>query len=472
MEAVEWYRLRNDRTNRIDDVLLDSSAKTVAVIVGDAESLSHQFMAISMANILSRWCRRITFFLSKNAQSSIPGNSNKKIFELISELLISADPYGDFHIKEPAEFSTGSNYTIVIGETESLGKLDDYFWIDSDGWISGFGFGESKNHLLEKTPSCNPLGAVFSAASINSAIFSHYVGLSKPESFEKWISLFDFNATTNIESLKNPTINSPINLGTIWQIGAGAVGSTFDFILSLLPTRGSLQIIDYDKVSIPNTSSSLVFMANDAFNEVKKVITCGRALINSQDLKVQVHDKDFSQFINEGNLKKAYPDCILCFANEKNIWSTIQNNEPPIVLHATTSPNWVVNFGRHIPFDEWCIACRFGIEESQYLPVCSTGISRIDSQEEEKLGILPFLSPVAAVLTLGELIKLSQFQDKGYPLNANFIQFSLKNVMETKLIGMQMAPKVDCYICSAQDVNSYHEGYKISKYNTQNSKGV
>jgi hypothetical protein len=463
MEAAEWYKLRNDRANRINDVLLDSSAKTIAVVVSDSESLSQQVMAITMANTLSRWCRRVTFFLSKNARSLIPGYS-KMLHELIAESMTLADPYGDFHVKELTQFSNVFNYKTVIGETDRWENLEDFFWLDSDGWISGFGFGRAENQLPKKIESHNPVGAVFSVACVNSAIFSDYVGLSKLARFEKWISLFDLSISTSFAGLKNPIINTPVDFGNIWQIGAGAVGSTFDFILSLLPAKGSIQIIDFDNVSIPNTSSSQVFTANDAFDEVKKVSTCERSLSNKSKLIAQGNDMDYGQFISEGNLKNSYPDCIICFANEKNIWSTIQNNEPPVVLHATTSPNWVVNFGRHIPFKEWCIVCRFGIEESHYTPVCSNGTSRIDNQVEEKFGILPFLAPVAAVLTLCELIKLSQFQNQDHPVNANFIQYSMKNVMESKPMSLQMAPKNDCSICSTQDASYYHEGYARSKY--------
>jgi hypothetical protein len=470
MEAAEWYELRNDRANRINDVLLDSSAKTIAVVVGDSESLSHQTMAVTMANTLSRWCRRVTFFLSKSARSLVPGNP-KMLHELISEVMTSADPYGDFHVKETSQFSNDFNYKVVVGQTSQWSHLQDFFWLDSDGWISGYGFGNPKNQLSKKADSNNPVGAAFSAACINSVIFSDYVGLSKMVGFEKWISLFDLKTSTTFDGLRNPTITSPVDLGSIWQIGAGAVGSTFDFILSLLPAKGTIHIIDYDKVSIPNTSSSQIFTASDAFSETKKVLACERALANNRSLIVKTHDKDFGRFINEGHLKNSYPDCILCFANEKNIWSIIQNNEPPIVLHATTSSNWVVNFGRHVPFDEWCIVCRFGIEESHYVPVCSTGTSRVDSKEEEKLGILPFLSPVAATLTLCELIKLSQFQSQ-YPINSNFSQFSLKNVTETQPMSIQMAPKKDCPVCSNQDISSYHQGYEKSKYYNRRIKEI
>ncbi|MFC4874169.1 ThiF family adenylyltransferase [Negadavirga shengliensis] len=460
MEAAEWYRLRNDRTNRIDDILLDSNAKVISVIVRKYSTLSDQAMAICTANILSRWCRRVSFYISEDIPCLFNNWKGMKLHEVIMEIMNSSDPYGEFSIKSKNDI-VETDLSISIGSTTK----DNEFWINSEGWVAGFGFGPTQNEIGTKSDDINIIGAIYASSVINAAAFSSYIYESKPEPFDRWISLLDFETSSQHQELKNPIVNNALNIGKIWQIGAGAVGSSFDFILSLFPVSGSIEIIDFDKVEIPNTSSSLIFTAKHAKTKTSKVEACNEALRFNNNLLVQLNpDMDYSQFMREIDLEAKYPDLILCFANEKNIWSTIQHNEPPIVLHATTSNNWGVNFGRHIPFEEWCIVCRFGIKDYEHIPVCSTSSEVGKDKQEEKLGILPFLSPIAAVLVFSEVLKLSMRETLDSPMDKNFIQLSMKNVDSSSPHSFFRKPKVNCSICSEQNESSYYTGYKKSKY--------
>jgi hypothetical protein len=74
MDAQQWYRLRNDRTRRVDNIILDSGAKRIGVYAGGdlLGTYSGQVLVLITANILARWCRRITIQLSENLASIIP----------------------------------------------------------------------------------------------------------------------------------------------------------------------------------------------------------------------------------------------------------------------------------------------------------------------------------------------------------------------------------------------------------------
>lgn len=461
MEASEWYKLRNDRTNRIDNIILDSNAKTIAVFVQDHGSYCGQVMAVIMSNILSRWCRKVTFFLPCHTQCIIDRWKGQTLNEIIDDLMNSSDPYGEFTVRDMNENIESFDFSITIGSSES----ENHYWLDSLGWVSGFGYGIRESKFLNKSNENNPIGAVYAAACINSQVFSNYIGHGVVEKFERWHSLFDFSTATLFDKLTNPILNRTPDIGKIWQIGAGAVGSSFDFILSLLPVKGSIHVIDFDTIEIPNTSSSLIFTADHTLKSVKKVDACKEILSLSTNLQVTgENNKDFNAIISDGHLERDYPDCILCFANERNIWSAIQYNEPPLVLHATTSSNWGINFGRHMPFEEWCIVCRFGINEYQQTPVCSTSIAKTMDKTEEKLGILPFLTPVAGIFALAELLKVSQLPNTIYPVNPSFIQLSMKNINYSYPIGVQMSPESNCPVCSDQNRNNYYESYSKSKF--------
>jgi len=123
-------------------------------------------------------------------------------------------------------------------------------------------------------------------------------------------------------------------------------------------------------------------------------------------------------------------------ANERNVWSTIQHNYPPLVLHATTTANWGINLGRHLPFQDWCIVCRFGIDNYETVPVCSQVEINTGEQEEDILGILPFLSNAGAILLLSEIIKS---RNEEYNLSkANFTQFSMKPCNTSGFVSLEM----------------------------------
>lgn len=461
MELNEWYRLRNDRTNRIDGILLDSNAEVICVHVKRHDDFCSQVMAIAAANIMARWCRRIIIYLPDDVLCLIERWSGQMLHEVIKNTMVSADPYGDFTLKTDYDDTDVVNYNLTIGRPTN----SNHFWINAQGWVAGFGYGTLPNEIEYDSEDMNPVGAIYAASFVNSVIFSSYIDKADLKPFERWHTLFDFRTSTCYVGLKNPIAKFPLDIGKVWQIGAGAVGSSFNFLLSLIPVVGNIHILDYDKIEIPNTSSSLVFNGSDALNGSSKVQACMATLEFNKRLSIIGHpDMDYAKFISLGFLEKGYPDLVLCFANEKNIWSTIQNNEPPTVLHATTSSNWAVNFGRHIPFKEWCIVCRFGIVTNNYTPICSSGVRKIEDKPEEKLGILPFLSPVAAVLILAEIIKMNMLGEIEYPANPNFAIVSLKDVLDSNIISFARPPKKNCPICVSQDETNYHKGYRKSKY--------
>jgi hypothetical protein len=169
----------------------------------------------------------------------------------------------------------------------------------------------------------------------------------------------------------------------------------------------------------------------------------------------------YGEFVGRGYFLDNPPDIILCLANEQNIWSCIQHNYPPLVLHATITPNWGLNFGRHIPLKEWCIMCRFGDEIiHEFTPECSTGYLEVaGNKNESALGVLPFLSTAGAILILSELAKLGKSE---YPVNKNFIQFSMRTP-EGLFVQMQRHRKEGC-ICAEQALELYPSQITNTKY--------
>lgn len=456
----EWYSLRNDRTNRVDEVLLNDYSKRVGVILHETSIKINQSASLLFLNTLSRWCRRISIQTCNLSLTSTGSNFEDALASTIND----ADKYVDLKFEKIDR--ENCDYIVEIGADKISDS--DVFWLDFNGWISGFGCGKKSYNLKNNRDSNNIIGASFAAASLNAEIFALYLGINNKEIYETYYSLFNFEKKESPINLKNPTINTSLNFGNIWQVGCGAVGSNFDYLLSLMDVNAKISLIDYDVIDIFNTSSSLVFNSNDVLNNegVKKVDRCYELLSDHPSIVIEKTDGDFSEFIDQRNLKdaqeKKYPDVVLCFANERNVWSSIQYNEPPYVLASTTSRNWTVNFFRHIPFTERCIVCTFGAKPHQFKPVCSQGVEVTSDGAVEKLGSLPFLSLTAATLVLAELIKLSLLKDKKYPANANFLQIWFKKIKDAQFQSLQINKTNGCSICEFQNESEYHENFKKS----------
>jgi len=454
----EWYQQRDDRTNRMEGIeKIDEISIGIIVSPSVEYDYSTQVMCLVTANILARWCRKIKFEIFPS-DSLLPIQHGNNFKNLIQQMMNEIDPHGQFDFGDVNE--TEHDFILVIGHIDK--NMDEpYTWIDGYGWIGGFGYGKSIKKINQSKQEFNPIGPSFASCLGVAELFRQSIGISSQKQYVRWFSLFDFNCDeTNPESLNNPSFNKEFNFGTIHQIGCGAVGSSLDFLLSLTEWTGAIHLIDYDNVEYTNCNRSLSFTARDASSKTLKVDSCNNALINSKIDSIPYAD-EYSKFVSQGHYKRYPPDLILCLANEKKIWSTIQHNYPSLVYHATTTPNWGINFGRHIPKKEWCILCRFSNEiKSDLIPPCSEGIiSKNESQNKDVYGVLPFLSPTAAILILGEIVKLNL---DDYPINDNFVQLSMKSP-NGQFSKLQRGPMGDC-ICNTQSLDVYLDEIIKTKY--------
>ena len=454
MNKEEWYKKRDDRSNRLAEILGDDFYTVkVGIFIADdfATSYSVQYLTIFTLNMLVRWCRRIEIIIGDSGFTLplMSGDAKENIYTFLKEI----DPYVE--IDFVSRFKEAS-YVLSIG-TPPVNITLPYYWINASGWISGFG--KNRNSSMPEDNSFNILGPAFSACLGNSLLFKKLFNIRKPDAFLQYYSLYDFLSSNNYQDLRNPALSEVQNLGNIYQIGCGAVGSSLDYFLSFLPWDFKLHLIDYDRVEAENCNSSMLFTFNDADINTYKTHNCKNIFTYQQP---EEYRTDYAGFIEEGNLSRIPPDVILCLANERNVWSTIQENFPPIVLHATTTQNWGINFGRHIPMKEWCIMCRFHNEiRHQFIPVCGAGEISIKG-ESETLGSLPFLSPAAAVVLLSEIVKLPY---KFYPANDNFVQFGfLQNPHNNSFICLQRNHDVNCPVCNIQDRELHKHLISRSRY--------
>lgn len=458
VEAV-WYEKRDHRTKLVDN--LDGFDRyKVGIVIGwkNLNNFKTQLMTWLASNMLARWCRHIVVQIEGDVLSVLNGTKGKDFRLSLQSELFNIDPYLNL------QFSTiddSVNTLLTIG-CEVPHLKDKSVWIDSDGWRAGIGAGQNPCRPSTNEDS-NIIGSCFAACLGCAEIFRRAIGKDEMREKETWYSLYDFSKSTEISLTKNALFTDDIQLGHIHQVGCGAVGASLDYLLSLTDWKGDIDLIDFDSVDISNCNRSLPFLAWDTVNETKKVKICERILSTNRNISTRIFEKDYSEFIKEGYLFNPTPDLILCLANDRGIWSTIQHNYPPLVYHATTTPNWGINVGRHIPRAEWCILCRFHQELQKtyrFIPPCSTGTIVEQTEDTQPIeGVLPFLSSMSAILILSELAK-TNIQD--YPVNKAFIQFSAKTAGGA-FLQSQTQIKEDC-VCSSQHLSTYPASIRNTKY--------
>jgi hypothetical protein len=456
LDKNKWYSLRDDRTRRVDGVKgFENFSVAVVIDSGGASLPSVQMMALIAVNILARWCRKIKIEMAEDVISCIPHREGGNFAELLKQIAVNADPHGQFIFGNVEE--DDFDETLIIGQTNKTFQKP-HVWINGSGWIAGVSHGSPLPSLpINKD---NPIGPAFASCLGVAEIFRHAVSQLQPTPYSAWYSLYDFSRSDVPYQLKNPEYTSRFDFGRVYQVGCGAVGSSLDFLLSLTNWEAEIILIDHDQVDWTNCNRSLSFNAFDALERKNKVEVCGEVLRYGK-LRLTTFNGDFGAFIETGKLLDAPPDLLLCLANGRNVWATIQNNFPPIVFHVTTTPSWGLNFGRHIPKREWCIMCRFSKEiKREFVPPCSEGEIEIAGNEEEPvLGVLPFLSTSGAILALAEMGKM-QLGD--YPVNRNFIEFSMKSP-NGSFMSTQRSPQPEC-ICKEQVIDLYPAEMKNSRF--------
>ena len=453
----EWYSKRDDRTIRVDGAK-GFEHYSVGVIIGDSvrSDYSLQVLALTAVNILARWCRQITIEMPSNVNSQLPTSRGEDYCKLLKDVTEMADPYNDFSFDVVSEESV--DRVLAVGSPERRFHSDQVF-ADGAGWLSGVRLGREPLDLPASLDA-NPVGPAFSACLAVAEIFRLACGTSSPEPHTDWYSLWNCDLLEDAPSGHHgfPHVRE-LDLGLIYQIGCGAVGSCLDFLLSMSELQGNILLIDYDKCSVTDCNRSMIFGACDGLLGKSKILVCEKAF---ESTRVVPHhfEGDYSTYIATGQYLKNPPDAVLCLANEYNVWETIQQNFPPIVLHATTTINWGLNLGRHLPKLDWCILCRFRDEvRATFRPPCAEGtITTTESSDRPIVGVLPFLSPAAAVLVLAELIRVAS----GKLSSCNFMQHSMRS-HSTGFMKMLRSPDPRC-ICASQSLSVYPDQIKKTKF--------
>lgn len=172
LSAEEFYRRRNDRTDRVTPSR-DYHRLPVRIVAAaeTTRTFSGQVQLLVAANLLARWCRQVEFGFpdAQLAERLRAGNANTLHTRVATEVR-QADPFGAFTFGMARSLNTG--YVLKVGG-KSVGEPVD-FTIDADGWDVRAGAGDRAFDLAGAHD--NPVGPAFAACVAVADAFKVAIG--------------------------------------------------------------------------------------------------------------------------------------------------------------------------------------------------------------------------------------------------------------------------------------------------------
>ena len=446
--AAEFYALRDDRTNRCLAVKGYQDTSCILHLSSTvAETKAAQVTFLVGANLLSRWCRRVTLVAPRGAMHRDFG-SGSDMLDAALEQMKDADPFGSFQAQD---FLPRSDHDVAlcVGNDVPELRVARHVFVNANGWLAGVSRNGPSQISRTETGSC--IGAIAAACFGVAQVFKMALGLPDDRLLKDGI--FDVFA---LDWTDRPNIgpDPEAEIGRLLMVGAGSVGSSAAYCMRMAGVTGEVTILDHDVVKIPNFNRSPIF-GRQTLGLNKSDATA--AHLAESGLRATARPVWWNDYIMKQERRTMPFDVWLPLANEFGVRLSIQNNVPPAMIHASTTANWGVNHARHLPGTDDCLADRFPDEAGAANLACATGDAIV--HEEQIDAALPFCSLFAGLLVTAELLRL-QLPD--YPQVPNFALFdwygSLDNIQK-----WDMAPRPGC-VCRQQNRELHQVFNKATRY--------
>jgi molybdopterin/thiamine biosynthesis adenylyltransferase len=442
MTNNDWYQLRNDRQMRYAGrVLPPDQPITIHVEPNYGRSYAGQVAALVAANLLARMTPNLAFSVPElDIVAPLPW-AGQRLGEKMLSIARAADPFANFDTREPA----------LGDKVLSLGRDPAENCVHGAGWYAFFGPGRSP---IPDDNRPNPFGPGLAVVVAVGRLFARSLAaLDGP------FLLNAFRWSNGIEPEPLPFVSEP-ELGRLWTVGAGSVGTSALYFLTLATRRFASVTFDMDRVKIENLDRSPIFTATDAAECLPKteVTTAYLRSVGVTDAEAERDPLDVSRrWANRGI---GEPDLVIAAANERNVRYVIEQSCPPLQIYGTTGANWGASMLRHIPLREACSCCAFPPDQQQVIMECAKGKVATSSQGTEIDAALPFLSFAAGLMAAAEAAKTAI---PGYPFTANRAVLSLGPQVVPRLLSLELPRRVRC-VCQDRSTTIHRRMIAGSRY--------
>ncbi len=446
MPASSWYRQRNDRSLRYAERVLPSHRPILVKLDARyAARYDGQVAALVAANLLARMTPALAFDIPDiEIQSPLPWAGANLRDHLIARAF-AADPFGSFELRG----SRDGDYVLSLGRGHSAAT------VHGSGWNAYVGPGGSP---LPDSNQLNPIGPALAAIVAVARLFAlELAPIDGPYLF----NAFNWQSRIVLDSEIPPLEPAP-NLGTIWSVGLGSVGTAVLYFLTLITNRFSAALFDMDFVKIQNLDRSPIFVASDS-EEERRLSKVEATEIYLRSVGVQCVAKErkaLDQSDVWSNRQPGSPDLLISAANERNVRYVIEQCAPPLQIYGTTGANWEASVIRHVPLVDPCSCCLFPPDVPQAATNCATEtVVQADTGESVDAS-LPFLSFAAGLMAAAEVLKAGL---PGYPFSPNRTTFYTHAGTAPRFVSPSLPKRPSC-VCSTRHSSVHRQMISGTKY--------
>ena len=367
-----------------------------------------QVAAVTAASLFGRMTRRVGFDVAPLPIDSALPWSGATLDDVVERTLAGCHQYGQYERRSASD----GDVRLIVGRS-GRGLV-----MHGSGWDAYCGTDPSP---LEQTQETNPFGAAFSVIRAAAELQRN----PRLDAVRSWVT-DTYHWRDEMPRFGGAIVTPDFQIGELWSVGVGSVGSCALFFLSLITRAYQAVLIDKDKVEIENVTRSALFSWGDGLAEPFKVDAVGKWLRTAGVHHVESHSAWLDQIPERWAQREVgTPDIVIAAANERNARSLIETNVPPLQVYATTGRNWQATLFRHVPIKEACSGCVPGAKVTSSAALCATGArdpSRSDEHDDDVA--LPFLSYAAGLMTAAEIAKIAI---TGEPITANRVFFEPAN---------------------------------------------
>lgn len=256
----------------------------------------------------------------------------------------------------------------------------DLAWtsINSNGWVARCTSGASP--LPEDCEQANPIGAMLAASVGVAEVFKRVYGV--PATSRPMIDIEEFSLFTMSKEFANcgPALPAQLTLPNAAMVGGGAIGNALTLLISQLPLRGELHIIDKQVFAKENLGTCCLLDNPNWLGESK-----ARALADwlssnaSADLIVTGELATVATSTENNNLSGRGIDLVLNGLDDNSARRDAQRLWPSLIVDGAINAMGAAVVTHSLSHPEWaCLSCTFPQpkQDGLALQARATGLSR------------------------------------------------------------------------------------------------
>ena len=436
MSDQGWHADRDSRTLRYAGRVLDPE-RWILLRADEAHASSYdgQVAILTAANLFSRMTPAVVLDIpSVPIVAPLPW-AGLDLQDHILKMMYRADPYGRFECRP----HRGQDYLVHLG-TNGAERI-----VHGTGWNTYIGPGPSP---LRQAAAPNPIGPAMAAILVAAVAFR-----TNLDSYSETVQLNGFDwEHSSIDARSTELLVDP-ELGNIWTVGTGSVGTAILYFLTLATHGFSTVLFDMDRVKIHNLDRSPIFVDGHVGSPKVEATASWLAQCGLMGVRQEPCSLDDSTLWK--SREAGTPDLVIATANERNVRSVIETAFPPIQIYGTTGSNWQAAAIRHAPLTDPCSCCLFP-ETDHAGTECATG--EVTRKHERVDAALPFLSFAAGAMAAAEILKLTL---RGFPFSPNRVVLYTQPVV--RVAKVSLAQREGC-ICQHRSMEVHRQMIAGSRF--------